>query len=125
VAWQRCVFPGYSWAGAYYVAGYAVECGLKSCIIVYSMKTDEFPEKRFSERCWTNDLEGLLALAGLEVGRAADAATDAEFGENWDVAAKWKESSRYVFRRKAEAERMVRAVADLKHGVLSWIKYRW
>jgi len=38
------------WAGAYYLAGYAVECGLKSCIIAYLMKRDEFPERRFSEQ---------------------------------------------------------------------------
>jgi HEPN domain-containing protein len=37
------------WSGAYYLAGYAVECGLKACIIVQLMKTDQFPERRFSE----------------------------------------------------------------------------
>ena len=34
------------WSGAYYLAGYAVECGLKACIIKYLMTTDQFPERR-------------------------------------------------------------------------------
>jgi len=51
------------WDAAYYLAGYAVECGLKSCIIKKLMATDEFPEKRFSEGCWTHDLSRLVALA--------------------------------------------------------------
>ena len=33
------------WDAAYYLAGYAVECSLKSCVIVRLMATDEFPEK--------------------------------------------------------------------------------
>jgi hypothetical protein len=27
------------WAGAYYLAGYAVECGLKACIMAYVERT--------------------------------------------------------------------------------------
>jgi HEPN domain-containing protein len=113
------------WSGAYYLAGYAVECGLKSCIIVYLMKTDEFPDKRFSEQCWTHDLQRLLALAGLGTALTADGAADPEFAENWETVTDWDESSRYLLWRKVEAERMVQAVADPKHGVLSWIKQRW
>jgi hypothetical protein len=37
------------WSGAYYLAGYAVECGLKACIIKCLMTTDQFPERKFSE----------------------------------------------------------------------------
>ena len=29
------------WSGAYYLAGYAIECGLKACIIKYLMTTDQ------------------------------------------------------------------------------------
>src|SRR5262249_3316064 len=54
------------WSGAYYLAGYAVECALKSCVIAYLMRTDQFPDNRFSERCWTHELEQLVALADLK-----------------------------------------------------------
>jgi HEPN domain-containing protein len=113
------------WAGAYYLAGYAVECGLKSCIIVYLMQTDAFPDKRFSELCWTHDLERLVGLAGLRASLDADAGADVDFSDNWDIVIQWDESSRYILTPKAEAKAMVEAVADSKHGVLSWIKHRW
>jgi HEPN domain-containing protein len=113
------------WAGAYYMAGYAVECGLKSCIIVYTMKTDAFPDKRFSEQCWTHDLERLVALAGLAADLARDVVGDTDLLANWEIVRVWKESSRYVLTPKAKAKAMVEAVADSKHGMLSWIKQRW
>jgi hypothetical protein len=113
------------WAAAYYLAGYAVECGLKSCIIAYLMKTDDFPDKRFSEQCWTHDLQKLVGLAGLGAALTTDMAADADLARNWGIVSKWNESSRYDLTPKAEAERMVAAVTDSKHGVLSWIKSRW
>jgi len=41
------------WSTAYYIAGYAVECGLKSCIIARVTKEPGiiFDEKKFSEKC--------------------------------------------------------------------------
>jgi hypothetical protein len=30
-----CLLAGGRWAGAYYLAGYAVECGLKACIMAH------------------------------------------------------------------------------------------
>lgn len=113
------------WAAAYYLAGYAVECGLKSCLILYLMKTDEFPEKRFSEQCWTHNLERLVTLAGLGAALDSDAAADADLSKNWAIVNDWSESSRYALTPKAKAEAMVEAVTDLKHGVMSWIKPRW
>ena len=134
-AWQKLAFERVKdakgllqikrWSAAYYLAGYAVECGLKSCIIAYLMRTDDFPDKRFSEQCWTHDLQKLVALAGLGAALAADLAADADFARNWDNVSKWNESSRYDLTPKTKAERMVAAVADSKHGVLSWIKSRW
>jgi HEPN domain-containing protein len=113
------------WAGAYYLAGYAVECGLKSCIIAYLMRTDDFPEKRFSEQCWTHDLKRLVLLAGLQSALDAGTAADAELFKNWGTVADWDESSRYAFTPKAEAEQIVEAVAHFKHGVLAWIQRHW
>src|SRR5438128_12577971 len=56
------------WAGAYYLAGYAVECGLKACILAYVENTGAiFLNKRFLEGCWTHELEKLLITANLQV----------------------------------------------------------
>ncbi len=49
------------WASAYYLAGYAVESGLKSCILVRITAGPEvlFQEggNKFSADCWTHDIE--------------------------------------------------------------------
>ncbi len=71
------------WSGAYYLAGYAVECGLKSCIIKCLMATDQFPERKFSEQCWTHDLERLVDLASLKAKLDSEAATDPNLDDNW------------------------------------------
>ena len=46
------------WSRAYYLAGYAVECGLKACVLAYVERTCViFLDKKFSEKCWTHDVE--------------------------------------------------------------------
>jgi HEPN domain-containing protein len=113
------------WSGAYYLAGYAVECGLKSCIIGYLMVTDQFPEKKFSEQCWTHDLNKLLKLADLETAFANDAAANATLSINWSFVTDWDEASRYQQKSQAEAQRLYDAIADNANGVLSWIRLHW
>ena len=51
--------------GAYYLAGYAVECGLKACI-AKGYGPESWPEKRFVLECHTHDIFALIRLAGLE-----------------------------------------------------------
>ncbi len=113
------------WAGAYYLAGYAVECALKSCVIAYLMKTDRFPEKRYSEQCWTHNLEQLVSLAGLAAELDNAMKADADVFGNWEEVKDWSESSRYTRTTRDKAEVLHDAIADKKHGVLSWIKRWW
>ncbi len=113
------------WSGAYYLAGYAVECGLKAGIIAYLMKTDLFPERKFSEQCWTHNLEQLLAQAGLKAMFGADCAAIPELNDNWETVVAWNESSRYARTAKADAIGLFKAITDKKHGVYSWIKAHW
>jgi len=112
------------WAGAYYLAGYAVECALKACIAKL-MKSEEFPDKNFAEKCWTHDLEKLVALTGLKGDRDAASATDPDLSANWATVKDWSEASRYARMNKVKARELYDAVTDAKHGVLSWIKSRW
>ena len=52
--------------GAYYLAGYAVECALKACIAKQT-KRNEFPLKPdYARKVNSHDLEELLRLAGLD-----------------------------------------------------------
>ena len=112
------------WPGAYYLAGYAVECALKACIARLT-KSEEFPDKKFADRCWTHNLTQLLDPAGLKDEFAAALPADLDLTENWRLVREWDESSRYARKAKAEAEEPYEAITDRKHGVLTWLKRRW
>lgn len=112
------------WDGAYYLAGYAVECGLKACI-ANLFKAETFPEKAFSEKCYVHDLEKLVILAGLKQLRNDAVAADPAFAQNWDVVKDWSEQSRYKRVPEPTARNLLQAVTDPTNGVLQWIAKYW
>jgi hypothetical protein len=121
-----CLLAGGRWTGAYYLAGYALECGLKACIMALVESTGAiFADKKFSEKCWTHDLEVLLRLAALEPALNTDAAANPALFANWIEAKEWEETSRYTQKTQAEAQAMYDAVANHPDGVLPWIRIRW
>jgi hypothetical protein len=113
------------WAGAYYLAGYAVELALKACIIKTLMATDAFPDKEFSKNCYTHAIEKLVGLAKLDGARKVATDADPDLLDNWPTARDWSEEKRYHRIAKAEAEALYTAIADGAHGVLPWIKTQW
>jgi HEPN domain-containing protein len=121
----RALLAARRWAGAYYLAGYAVECGLKACVIGRLMRTDQFPERKFSEQCWTHNLTQLIGLAGLKSDLDAAFAADPDLADNWDTVKDWSEASRYVRTPKPMAEDLYLAITEKRHGVIVWIKGRW
>jgi HEPN domain-containing protein len=70
--------------GAYYLAGYAVECALKACI-AKATKRHEFPDKARVLGSYTHDLPELLRRADLERARIERERLDSEFGRNWSI----------------------------------------
>jgi HEPN domain-containing protein len=114
------------WSGAYYLAGYAVECGLKACILAYIERTGAiFDDRRFSEKCWTHDIEALMKLADLEAELGLSIAGRPDLGQNWRIAMGWTESARYRRKIEVEARKPYEAVTEPINGVLPWIKTRW
>jgi len=115
------------WTAAYYIAGYAVECALKACILSHLEQHPEeiFREKRFSEKCWTHSIVQLVALAGLESDRINDTIANPQFGIQWEIAKDWGPESRYRQITENEARKLVAALTDTKDGVLPWLKARW
>jgi HEPN domain-containing protein len=112
------------WSAAYYLAGYAVECALKACIAKL-MKSEEFPDKTFADKCWTHNLQQLLGLAGLKADLDIAMQADLYLADNWDTVKEWNESSRYARTTKADAEDLYEAITDKRRGVLSWLKQHW
>ncbi len=110
--------------GAYYLAGYAVECALKACIAKKSGQ-HEWPDKQFINQCHTHDIADLVRLADLELERRADVAVNAVRARNWEIVNYWSERDRYGRHSEAKAKAMIDAVTDTTNGVLPWIKARW
>lgn len=115
------------WPAAYYLAGYAIECGLKSCILVRLAGSPEviFESRRYSEKCWTHNINELVDLAGLRPD--LDAATDAdvELAANWGIVAAWDEATRYRTETQPKAQALYNAITNPVSGVMPWIRARW
>ncbi len=110
--------------GAYYLAGYAVECALKACISG-TFSSHEWPEKKFVNDCYTHVLADLIRLAKLDAVLRADAVTDPSFGRNWNDVKDWNEHCRYQSHSHAKAQNLIDAIIQPVSGVLQWIKAHW
>jgi HEPN domain-containing protein len=110
--------------GAYYLAGYSVECALKACIAKATRRHD-FPDKKKVDESHTHNLKDLLRLAGLDKSWKERVDRDLVFGHNWEHVLSWSERSRYQTTDLVTARKFIDAVADRSHGVLSWITPHW
>ena len=115
------------WSAAYYLVGYAVECGLKSCILARVTAHPEviFKDKKFSLDAWTHDFETLLRVADLKADRDAAILASPAAYNNWQKVKDWNEHTRYAQKTQAEAQRLFNAVVDPTDGVMQWIRARW
>ncbi len=114
------------WHAAYYFVGYAVECGLKACVLAYVEATGViFDDKRFGEKCFTHDLEVLVKLANLDEARGLDIKANPLRGASWDTVEEWNLDVRYREIEEAKARELYEAIADPANGVLAWIKTVW
>ena len=110
--------------GAYYLAGYSVECGLKACIAKRT-RLHDFPDKKIVEASHTHNLKDLVRVANLELIRLEQATKDSVFRDYWDLVQQWSEQSRYRRHNNTDAKDLVEAVGSTRHGVLRWIKQHW
>jgi hypothetical protein len=110
--------------GAYYLAGYAVECALKACIAKRTLRYD-FPDKKLVQDLYTHAPGGLVNKAGLATELKEHLAADPRFRSNWELAGLWSAESRYNVHSKEEADLLVRAVGESRHGILAWVKRYW
>ena len=112
------------WDGAYYLAGYAVECALKACIAKLTNQHD-FPDKRFAEKCFTHDFERLLECADLDDVFDVEKNADPLLSDHWKIVFLWAEASRYERKSQPEAQMLYNSIVDPVHGVLPWLKKNW
>jgi len=112
-------------SGAYYLAGYSIECALKARLAKRTKRYEFPPEPGFVRDLYTHNLGQLLDKADLKEAFDREEARDPEFGVNWSIIKDWNPKSRYEQKSQRKAQAIVKAVSDPQHGVLRCIRRRW
>lgn len=107
-------------SGAYYLAGYAIECGLKA-VLTRSLASHTLPHYKAAEKVHIHRLGELMSMTGLTPAIAADRVV----GPSWIVVQSWSEQARYRLYDVRSATDMVVAATDPTSGVLQWLKRYW
>jgi HEPN domain-containing protein len=117
----RALFEANCWHGAYYLAGYALECTLKACI-TKQVRAGDFPDKKLANDFFTHDFKKLLSHAQLSQKLTEKENQDADFKLNWASVIKWTETSRYdTSIEELQARDLINAITDTNSGVLAWL----
>lgn len=121
----RALLRSGRYAGAYYLAGYAVECALKACI-AKQFRRHDFPSKKLSIDSHTHDFTKLVISAGLEEALSSALATDEDLERNWRILRKWSTEDRYNSDiSNANARQLYRAITARQSGVMRWLRNYW
>jgi len=110
--------------GAYYLAGYAVECALKACIAKRTREHD-FPERTLVNESYTHNLKELLRLTLLNGELDIAVQANPSLRSSWTIVQSWSETSRYQRKTMQEADALLRAIEDRTGGLLPWVRQRW
>lgn len=97
-------------SGAYYLAGYAIECALKA-VIAKRFRADEIPDKALVNEIYKHDLSKLLSLADLEAELNAARRADSELDRRWSIVKNWTEQARYSIWTDKDATSIIDGVA--------------
>jgi HEPN domain-containing protein len=103
------------YSGAYYLAGYAVEFGLKA-IFTRDLGNYMMPDKRAVEQGHSHNLKQLAGSCGLNPEE------DAVIRISWNVvASSWSPEARYRLHTESRSIEMVKSAEE----VLAWLKPNW
>jgi HEPN domain-containing protein len=115
-----------SYEGAYYLAGYSIECALKPCIAKQTKRYDFPPSLDSVREIYTHNLERLLKKAGLAAERDKEIGLHSGFGNNWKVVKDWDPGKRYAREVPEQTARdLYSAISDPRYGVFAWLKKFW
>jgi len=106
-------------SGAYYLAGYALECALKARI-AGRFRENEIPDKALVNSIYTHQLTVLFRLAGLESELEDAIENDAQLGQRWAIVKSWSEQARYTIWTSDDASSMIDAI----EGIIIWLNNR-
>ena len=106
--------------GAYYLAGFAVECALKACIAKKTRRHDFPLDVKQTGKVYSHDLTELLKLADLAGQLDRDMKGNQQLAANWGIVKEWRVDCRY----ETTGLNGKGMIASLD-GVLEWIKLHW
>ena len=110
-------------SGAYYLAGYVIECELKA-FIAAGFRANEIPDKSRVNSIHTHNLRDLLNLADLKSPLEDDMSENSGLRESWATISKWSEHARYEIWTPDAAAIMLEAVGAADKGLLQWLQKR-
>lgn len=112
-------------SGAYYLAGYALECAIKACLSKQILQHN-IPDKKFINDLYTHDLQKLIKFDDeLSASFREKQLEDSNFITNWSIVKDWSEQSRYKTYNRREAEELIDAITNETGGILPWIQQYW
>ncbi len=128
IAYQRLheaehLLVGRYFSGAYYLAGYAVECALKACVAKQTQLHDFPPDLSTVREIYTHSLVKLLRIAGLEQSLTRHESSGLR--RKWATVQEWNENSRYQIVSQEDTTSMLDAVGNRDEGVLLWLTQHW
>jgi hypothetical protein len=111
-------------SNAYYLAGYAVEIGLKACIarVIFA---ETLPDRGLINSAYSHQLKELVGVAGLTQQLRTAEDRDPRFAASWALVNEWTPDVRYKMVDDVTAQTMIQAVGEVDYGVLPWIKLYW
>lgn len=112
------------WSGAYYLAGYSAELGLKA-IVAERFRADAIPDRGLVNGVYTHNLVALINHAQLGPALDEELERDFRFARNWERVRNWSEDSRYQSWPEELAKALVGALNDGDSGVFRWIQAHW
>ena len=113
------------YSGAYYLAGYAVECALKACI-TRQVRQHDFPNKKLANDSYTHDLVRLMTVANLKNELDDTCTHDPTFESNWDIVQDWSEEYRYNSNiSRDKAHELYGAITRRRTGIITWLRNYW
>ena len=117
----RILLDAQRWNAAYYLTGYAVECGLKARI-AKRFNEHDIPDWSFVKNIFVHDLDKPLELSTLQPYLVKNS----PLAVNWGIVRQWSEQARYDLNTTQDnATELFNAVNDVTNGVLPWLKKYW
>ena len=120
----EALYAAKCYSGAYYLAGYAVECALKAAICK-GFQRHSLPERALVQKAFVHNLGELVVTAGLQRDLHDTLRSDPELAANWAVIRDWKETSRYRHNVRLNAKDLILAISGQHSPFLELIRARW